>query len=79
MIGLLVHLERNCSLKRRARVGLRESQPMAMRFRLLQQALHQLRRATGQANALANCSGEASPLSAATCAPPQSKVDASIL
>ena len=52
---------------------------MAMRLRLLQQALRQLRRSTGQTEALAKYSGEASPMAAATCAPPQSKVDTAIL
>ena len=52
---------------------------MAMRVRLLQQALRQLRRSTGQTEALAKCSGEASPLAVATCAPPQSKVETAIL
>ncbi|CAK0785639.1 hypothetical protein CVIRNUC_008850 [Coccomyxa viridis] len=46
---------------------------MAMRLRLLQQALRQLRWSSSQTGALAKCSGEASPLAVATCAPPQSK------
>ena len=79
LICLSARLQRHCSLKRRARVALRECQPMAMRLRLLQQALRQLRWPIGRTEPLAKWSGEASPLTVATCASPQSKVDTAIL
>lgn len=79
LVCLLARIQRQCSSKRKARLALRKSQPMAMRLRLLQQALRQLRWSSSQTGALAKCSGEASPLAVATCAPPQSKVDTAIL